>query len=79
MLPTELFSVLYSALSHVTEKGLVRIVTRTFRYLEDHRGFGLSRSFDDRLELLHVVEVECRDSVASLDCLSKHLTGVNKA
>ena len=78
MLPAELFSVLNGTLSHVTKQGLVSVVTRTFRYLKDHRRFGLSRSFDDRLELLHVVEIECRDGISSLDCLSKHLTGVHK-
>ena len=79
VLPTELLGVLNSALSHVTEQGLVSVVTGTFGYLEDYRRFGLSRSFDDSLELLHVIEIESRDCIASLDCLGKHLTGVDQA
>ena len=78
MLPTEFFSVLYCTLSHVAEKGLVSILTSTLGYLKNNRTLGSSRSRNDCLELLHVVEIEGRNSIAALDCLCKHLAGVYK-
>ena len=78
MLPTELLSILYCTLSHVAEQGLVSILASTLRNLKDNRALGSSRSRDDCLELLHVVEIEGRNSIAALDCLCKHLTGVYK-
>ena len=79
MLATELLSILYSTLSHVAEKSLVGVCTSALRYLEDNRRLGLNSSLNDSLELLHVVEVESRDSIAALDCSCKHIACVYKA
>jgi hypothetical protein len=67
-----------STLSHVTQKSLVSISTSTTRNLKDNRALCLNTSSDDSLHLLHVVEVESRDSKALLHSMSEHLLGVNK-
>ena len=77
--PTQLLGILHGAFGHVAQQGLVGVVTRTLRYLEDHRRLGLGSSLDDGLELLHVVEVESGDGVAALDGLGEHLAGVHEA
>jgi len=74
----DLLGVLDGTLSHVTKKGLVSIGTSTTRNLEDDRALGLDTGSDDSLHLLHVVEVESRDSEALLHSMSEHLLGVNK-
>ena len=79
VLPTEFLGILYSTLCHVTEQRLVGVVARTFRYLQNNRALGVSSSLDDSLELLHVVEVEGRNSISALDCLGEHLTSVHEA
>ena len=79
MSPTEFLCILYGTLRHITEQGLIGIVARTLRYLKDNGRLGLSSSHDDSLQLFHVVEVECRDCITSLDCLGEHLTGVHKS
>ena len=79
MLPSEFLCILYSALCHIAEKGLVCIVAGTLGNLENNRRLGLGRSLDNGLELLHVVEIEGRDCITSLYCLCKHFPGVYKA
>ena len=79
MLPAKLLGIFYSTLCHVTQQRLVGVVASAFRNLQNNRALCLSRSLDDCLKLLHVVEVECRDSIAPLDCLGEHLTRVHKA
>ena len=79
MLPTELLRIRDSTFRHVTEKGLVGILTGTAGNLEDHRGLGLGGRLDDGLELLHVVEIESGDGVTAGNGLLEHLTGVHKA
>ena len=78
VLPAEFLRILHSTLCHVAEKRLVSVVARTFRYLQDNRALRLCRSLDDSLQLLHVVEVEGRNCVPALDCLSEHLSSVHK-
>jgi hypothetical protein len=78
MLPAKLLGIFYSTLRHVAEEGLVGIVTCALGHLEDDRALQLGGSLDDGLELLHVVEVECRNGIATLDGLCEHLTGVDK-
>ena len=79
VLAAELFGIGYSALGHEAEEGLVGIVACAFGYLEDHGALGLYCSHDDGLELLHIVEVECWDGIATADSLGKHVAGVDKA
>lgn len=77
--PAQLLGILDGAFGHVAQQRLVGVVARALRYLEDDRRLGLGGSLDDGLQLLHVVEVECRNGITSLDCLGKHLTGVHQA
>ena len=78
MLPSQFLGILDSTLGHVLEEGLVGVVARALGDLQDHRGFLLGAGLDDGLELLHVVEIERRDRIASLHRLGKHLSGVDK-
>jgi len=78
VLGVDLLGVLNSTLSHVTEEGLVGISTSTLGHLEDDRALALDASSDDSLHLLHVVEVESRDSEALLHSMSEHLLSVHK-
>ena len=78
MLPTQLLGILYSALGHVTQQRLVGILAGTTRHLQDNRRLRLGTSLDDSLQLLHVVEVECGDGIAAINCLSKHLASVHE-
>ncbi len=77
--PTEFLCIFHSAFCHIAEKGGVGIVACAFGNLKDNGGFLFSRSLDDGLELLHVVEVERGDSISASDGLLEHLAGVNKA
>ena len=79
MFPTEALGIVNSTLSHVTEQNRVGVVAGAFRYLEDYGRFGVGSSLDDSLELLHVVEVECRNSISAMYGFCKHLAGVYKA
>ena len=75
---SEFLSVFHCTLSHVAKQRLVRILASTTRYLKDDGGLRFYSSADDCLELLHVVEVESRDSVATLDCLCEHLARIDE-
>ena len=79
MLPAEFLCILYCTLCHITEKCLVRIVASALGNLKDNWRFQFCGSLDDSLELLHVVEVESRNSVSAFDSLCKHFSGVYKA
>ena len=76
MFATHFLSVCYSTFSHVTQQSLVCIVTCAFRYLKNNRRFSFNRSLDDSLQLFHIVEVESRNSIATLNCSSKHISSV---
>ena len=76
--PAQLLGVLYGSFGHVAQQRLVGVVARAFRHLEDDGRFGLGRGHDDSLELLHVVEVECRNGVTSFDGLGEHVARVHK-
>ena len=76
--PAQFLGVLHGSFGHVAQQGLVGVVARTLRYLEDDGRLGLGGSHDDSLELLHVVEVECRNGVTSFDGLGEHLARVHK-
>ena len=77
--PAQFLGVLHGSFGHVAQQGLVGVVARTLRYLEDDGRLGLGGSLDDGLELLHVVEVECRYGVTALDGLGEHFAGVHEA
>ena len=78
LLPAQLLGILDGTLGHVAQQRLVGVVARTLRYLQNHGRLGLGRSHDDRLQLLHVVEIECRNRVTSVNGLLEHLFGVHK-
>ena len=79
MSQTELFSILYSTFSHITQQRLIGILTGTFRDLEDHRRFGFSASLNNSLQLLHIIEVERWNSVTAFNGTCKHVTRIDKA
>ena len=79
MCATKFLSVSYSTFSHVAEKSLVCVFTSTLRNLEDHGALLCSSSLNDSLELLHVVEVESGDSVATLYGTSEHIASIHEA
>ena len=74
----QLLSVFDSTLSHVAQERLVSVLTCAAGYLKNDRRLGFYCSADDSLQLLHVIEVECWDSVATLDSLSEHIAGVHQ-
>jgi hypothetical protein len=78
ILPSEFLGILDGTLCHIAEEGLVGIVAGTLRNLEDDRGPLLGASLDDGLQLLHVVEIECRDGISTLYGLREHFPGVHK-
>ena len=75
----EFLGVFNSTLGHVAEDGAVGVVAGTLRDLHDHRRLLLDSSLHDGLHLFHGVEVESRDSVATLNSLCKHFPGVHQA
>ena len=79
MLPSEFLCIFNSTLCHVTEKSLVGIVACTLGNLEDYRGLCFGSSLDDSLELLHIVEIECRNGVTAFDGFCEHFFGVHEA
>ena len=77
--PTEFLGIGHGTLCHVAQQGSVGIVAGAFGNLQDYGRFFFGSGFDDSLELLHIVEVESRDSIAALDGFGKHFLGVDKA
>ena len=75
----KLFGILHSAFGHIAQKGGVGIVACTLGHLQDDGAFGLDCGLDDGLHLLHVIEVEGGDGVATVDCFLEHLTGVHES
>ena len=73
LLPAKLLCILHSTLGHVAEKCLVGVVAGSLGHLEDNRRLCLCCSLNDGLELLHIVKVECRNGVTTLNCLGDHL------
>jgi len=76
---TQFLGVFHSSLSHVAQQGLVGVLTGTAGYLQDDRRLGFDGSLNDGLHLFHVVEVEGRYGILSVNGLLKHLLGVDKA
>ena len=66
------------AITVVAQERLVSVLTCAAGYLKDDGRLGLYCSADDSLQLLHVIEVESGDSVATLDSLCEHIAGVHK-
>ena len=68
--------ILDSALGHVSEEGLIGVLARAARHLEDDWGFGLNAGTDNCLHLLHVVEIEGRNGVSALHRLLKQFVRI---
>jgi len=64
------------SLGHVAQKGLVGILAGAFGDLQDHWRFGFHAGTDNGLQLLHVVEIVCRNGITAVDGVGKHLAGV---
>ena len=73
MLTAQLLGISHSALSHVTQNSSVGIVTSTLGHLHDNRRLCLNSSLYDSLHLLHGVEVESGDCIATGYGLLEHL------
>ena len=78
ILATEFLGVLNSTLGKVAEDGTVGISASTLRHLHDDGRLGLNSSLNDSLHLLHCVEVESGDGIATSNGLLEHLTGVHQ-
>lgn len=75
----DFLGVLNSTLGHVTEEGLVGVLTGTSGDLEDDWGFSLDGGGDDGLKLLHLGEVVSRDGVAAVHSLREDVLGVDES
>ena len=75
----ELLGILYGSLSHVAQQRLVGIFAGSGRYLQNDGRIHLDTCRDDGLQLLHVVEVECRNGIAAFDGLGEHLSRVHQS
>src|SRR5690606_30886611 len=62
----------------VTEIIVLRVAAGPARGLHDHRRVGLARSLHDRLDLLHVVDVERREPVITLRGVIEELAHCDK-
>ena len=78
MFASQFLGIFNGTFGHIAQQRLVGIVTGTFGNLQDNGALLLGRSLDDSLQLLHVVEVECRDGITALDGTRKHLFGVHE-
>ena len=76
MFASQFLCILNGTFGHVAQQSLVGIVAGTLRNLQDNRALLLRRSLDDGLQLLHIVEVECRNGITALDGTRKHRFGV---
>ena len=72
----ELLGILHSTLSHVAEDGAVSVGTSTLADLHDDGRLGFHGSLHNSLHLLHGVEVEGGDGIATGNGLLEHFTGV---
>lgn len=75
---TELFSIFYCTLCHIAKEGLVGIVAGTLADLKDDGALLGYGSFDDSLKLFHVVEVECGNCIAAINCTFEHLASIHE-
>ena len=57
----------------VVQEPILRIGTRTAAGLDDHRRLGFAGRLHDRLDLFHVVDVECANSVSAFGRLIEDL------
>ena len=78
ILAAQFLGILHSTLGQVAQDGTVGIVAGTLRYLHDDGRLALYGCHYDGLHLLHGVEVEGRNSIATSHCLGKHFTGVHQ-
>ena len=76
---TQLFGILHSAFGHIAQKRLVGVVAGTLRHLQYHGRLGLHGCHDNGLQLLHVVEVECRDGIAAVNGFGEHSASVHQS
>ena len=74
--PTKFFGISHGTFGHVAQQGLIGVVACAFRHLQNDRRFSFGGSHDDGLQLFHVVEVECRNSIATFDGFGKHFACV---
>ena len=76
--PTQLLGISHSSLCHIQQHSSIGILAGTLRYLQYHRRFGFGRSFDDSLQLLHIVKIECGNGVTAINGFLKHFTGIDQ-
>ena len=78
MLTTQFLGICDGTLGHVAEDGSVGIVTGALRHLHDNGRLCLNSSLNDSLHLLHRVEVEGGDSIATGYCSLEHLASIDE-
>ena len=64
---------LHSSLDQLFQIHGIGVLAGAGGSLQDHRGFQLCSRLGDRLDDLHVVDIECADCIAAIVCLFKHL------
>ena len=74
----QLLGILDGTLGHVAQQGGIGIVAGTLGDLKNNRALGLDGGLDDSLHLLHVVEVEGGDGIATVDGFLEHLAGIHE-
>ena len=77
LLATEFLSIRDGTLSHVAQNRGVSVLTRTLRNLHNDGRLRLDCRLNNRLHLLHCIEVERRDRITALDGLCEHLLGID--
>lgn len=74
----QLLRIFDGALCHVAQKRLVRVLASTGRYLKDDGRFAFDASLDNGLHLLHIVEVECGNGIATFDGFGKQFARIDE-
>ncbi len=78
ILAAEFLGVGHRTLGHVAQNRRVGVLARTLRNLHDDRRLRLDGGLNNRLHLLHRVEVERRNRITALDGLCEHFLGIDE-
>jgi hypothetical protein len=74
MLQTKFFCVFYCSLSHITQQSLIGVLAGTAGHLQNHGRTGFDGCLNNGLQLLHIVEIKCSDSILTGYGLLEHLS-----
>lgn len=74
----ELLGVFARALGHVAQERLVGVLARAAGHLQNHGRLLLDASLDNRLHLLHIIEVKRGDSIFAVDSFFEKLARIDQ-